>query len=159
MRRPRHVNPDHFLETPQGRAHSEAVGKHAWVLVYGELESLLAQSGSRAVLYVVCGLQGAGKSSWVAQQYDLREPHAIYFDAALPSRRHRQRALALAKSAGARSVGVFIDVPLDVALARNAARPEATRVLDETVLHVHAQLEPPSVAEGFDEIIVVRPTG
>lgn len=155
MARPRHVDPDHFLETDAGRVWSEERGQQAWVEAYRKLEQLLGEHGRRATLYVVCGLQGAGKTHWVEQQYAARGPHAIFFDAALPSRRHRERALALARGAGARAVAVFIDAPLQRAMMRNAQRGGDYRVPDATVLHVHAQLVPPSVEEGFDEVILV----
>jgi predicted kinase len=76
-------------------------------------------------------------------------------DAALPSRRHRRRALDLAAGHGVPAVAVWINVPIDVALQRNRERPPDERIAEATILHVLGLLEPPGVDEGFARVIEV----
>ena len=130
------------------------------------------------------GLQGAGKSTWVAAE--LGPMHAVVSKDHWPRARHRearqQRVVAELLAAGrsvvvdntnpsaaeraplvaaARAAGVpvravWVDTPLEVCLARNAVRPEPRRV---PLVGIHAALarfEPPSVAEGFARVDVVR---
>ena len=131
------------------------------------------------------GLQGAGKSTWVAAE--LAGTHAVVSKDHWPRARHRearqQRVVAELLAAGrsvvvdntnpsaaervplvaaARTAGVpvravWVDMPLAACLARNAARPQERRV---PLVGIHAALarfEPPSVAEGFARVDVVRP--
>ncbi len=67
MRASRHVNPDHHLETPNGRVWSVERGKQAWESAYAELETFLRAVGAEGTLYVLCGLQGSGKTTWIAR--------------------------------------------------------------------------------------------
>jgi len=113
---------------PTGRLWTDERGREAWDLAYQKLEAALQQLGSRATLYVVCGLQGAGKSTWIHEQHARLGSAAVFFDAALPSRRHRVRALEAARRVGARAVAVWIDAPLQL----------------------------PSEDEGFREVIVIK---
>jgi predicted kinase len=76
-------------------------------------------------------------------------------DAALPARRHRSRALALAKRFDVRAVAVWINVPLERALAQNAQRPPDQAVPEFALRSVFIMLEPPAVDEGFHEVIEV----
>ena len=155
MHLPNHINPDHFLYTPDGRSPTAERAKAAWELAYQELERQVADLGPRGVLYVVCGLQGAGKSTWVRRQANAMPGPAIFFDAALPSRKHRSRALGLAAASTMPATAVWINVPFEVALARNTNRPEQERVPRHIIEHVLEQLEPPSISEGFTRVIEV----
>ena len=53
---------------------------------------------------------------------------------------------------------VWVDTPLDVCLARNAGRPDERRVPLVGIRAALARFEPPSVAEGFASVDVVRPS-
>ncbi len=78
----------------------------------------------------------------------------VILDATHWLRRHRRYAAALARESGARAVAVWIDTPLDVCLARNAARSHSgwgARTDDQAVIDMHGALEPPS-AEEFEEV-------
>lgn len=154
-----HLNPDHFLETSAGRVDSPERGRAAWEQAYTELEGQLAAVGAGGTLYIVCGLQGAGKSTWVRLNAQTMGPHAIFFDAALPSRKHRSRALGMAAASGTPAVAVWINTPIEIALQRNASRPEGERVPESIIQHVLEQLEPPSLTEGFVRIIEVDAPG
>jgi len=68
----------------------------------------------------------------------------------------RARYLAPARLAGFRCVGYWLQCSIDEALARNAARPLDSIVPDEAIRATRNRLEAPSIAEGFDELYVVR---
>ena len=51
---------------------------------------------------------------------------------------------------------VWIDTPLEVCLARNAARAGRAQVPLRGLLGTRARFVPPSTAEGFDRVEVVR---
>ncbi len=155
----RHIDPDHYLATPAGRVDSPDLARAAWDRAYAALQAALERIGTAGRLYVVCGLQGAGKSTWIRNHAAALGDSVVCFDGALPSRRHRSRALALAAQAGTPAVYVWINVPLAVALQRNAARTGAERIAEATIRHVWDQLEPPSVAEGFVEVVEIGTAG
>ncbi|OBS07993.1 AAA family ATPase [Acidihalobacter prosperus] len=150
-----HINPDHYLQTPQGIVWTEARGRQARARAYTDLEYALREAGEGGVLYLVCGIQGGGKTSWIRDNRSRLEDDAIFLDAALPRRRHRQRALDLAMAHRIPAVAVWIDVSLETALQRNQARPEGERVPVEAIRRVFAQLEPPMQVEGFARVDIV----
>ncbi len=154
-----HIDPDHFLAPPAGGVDSPELARIAWECAYAALHAALGRIGSTGRLYVVCGLQGAGKSTWIRDHAAALGTGAVCFDGALPTRRHRARALALAAASGIPAVCVWINVPLEIALQRNAARPDAKRIAEATIRHVWDQLEPPSVDEGFVDIVEVGAVG
>ena len=132
------------------------------------------------------GLQGAGKSTWVAGE--LGTTHAVVSKDHWPRARHREarqqrvvtellaagrsvvvdntnpsageRAplVAAARAAGVPVRAVWVDTPLEVCLARNAARPERSRVPLVGIHAAVARLEPPAVEEGFARVDVVGPS-
>lgn len=152
-----HINPDHYLDRHNERQISREEGKAGWEQAYKDLEKRLRTLGPAGTLFVVCGLQGAGKTTWVRANAEAHGAGAIFFDAALPSRNHRARALRLAAEVGARAVAVWLDTPFEVAVARNAARPANERVAEATIVHVYDQLEPPSLEEGFADVMRIQP--
>lgn len=150
-----HVSPDHLLDLANAVELSKEEGRVAWERAYEELHAKLSALGQDGTLYVVFGLQGGGKTTWIQLNASKFGPHAVFLEGPLPSSRHRERALAIAKAIGCRCVAVWVDTPYDVALARNAGRPGLSRIREETMLHVFHALEPPSLAEGFAEILHV----
>lgn len=151
-----HVSPDHYLHLEVAQEVTRAQVAQAWEDAYAELKQKLLDAGQGATLYVVFGLQGAGKSTWVAR-HALGAPHAIFLDGPLPSRRHRQRALRIAAELGCPAVAVWINTPLELAMARNASRRGLACIQTEAILHVFEHLEPPTREEGFSDIIEVLP--
>jgi RimJ/RimL family protein N-acetyltransferase len=152
----RHLNPDHFLETPAGRDVTPERNAWAWQQCFAALEaSLGAWPGSSPRLYLMVGAQAAGKSTW-ARDKVLHEPDAIVFDAILVKQSERAPILAIAKRHQVPAVAVWCRATLEACLRRNRGRP-ADEVVDETGLrNVHAALEPPSVAEGFAQVLEVE---
>ena len=52
-------------------------------------------------------------------------------------------------------IAVFFKTPLEVCLSRNADRPADEVVPERNVRNVYAAIEPPTIAEGFEQIIEV----
>ncbi|HJV67741.1 AAA family ATPase [Ideonella sp.] len=157
MPHPNHVSPDHFLNLEEADVVTKEQVASAWELAYGALRQKLVAAGERATLFVVFGLQGAGKSTWVARNAPLMGSNSIFLDGPLPSRRHRSRALGIASEVGCRAVAVWVNTPLELAKSRNATRRGLARIREEAILHVFEHLEPPSLEEGFAEIVEVLP--
>lgn len=153
------IDPDQFLNLGASQPITAEAGRTAWARAYAQLEARLAELGPSATLFVVMGLQGAGKSTWVARQTARGPARAVYFCGPLPSRQHRERALAIARQAGCRSVAVWLNTPLALALARNAGRSGNARIAEATIQHVHDSLQVPSLSEGFDEVVEVTAAG
>ncbi len=72
-----------------------------------------------------------------------------------PTRADRARYIAPARAAGFRVVGYFFATPPPEAIRRNAARSGKARVPPQSIWGTHRRLEPPSLDEGFDELITV----
>lgn len=108
-------------------------------------------------VYVLIGSQGSGKSTW-AKGLAKRLPTAIIFDAILVKHRERSPILAAAEAKGLRAVAVWFRTPLELCLARNAARPPDEVVAEQAIKNVFAAIEAPSLSEGFAQVIEVHPT-
>lgn len=89
METTKHINPDHYLETEQGRLFTPERSAAAWELAYRDLDKALCASSPATKLYVVVGVQAAGKSSWIQQNAVALGGDAVFFDAALPKAVHR----------------------------------------------------------------------
>lgn len=158
------INPDDFLMTPSGRVWTAERNITAWESAYASLSNALsrkrfgAPSEQTCELYLVCGIQGAGKSTWIKGNAARLAP-CVFFDAALPRATHRLPILTIARSAGALVHAVWIDTPLEVALRRNGQRPRDERVPEASIRSVAAQFEPPSLPEGFIEVLRVGDAG
>lgn len=146
------INPDDYLETPEGRVFTTERNRQAWEQAYAAIDRLLTAAST---LYLVMGVQGAGKSSWIARHAGALEHDAVFFDAALPARQHRQRLLALAQAKGVPVIAVFVQASLEQALARNALRTPDKVVPEVALRSVFTLLEPPRVEEGFASVVLV----
>jgi hypothetical protein len=150
-----HVGPDQFLDLPNAVVISKEEVRVAWELAYAELTDKLTALGQCGTLYLVFGLQGSGKSTWIQSNAERLGPQVVFLDGPLPSQRRRARAIAIAKAVGCKCVGVWIDTPYAVAIERNALRPGLACIPKAAVLHVLGELEPPTLAEGFSEVLHV----
>jgi predicted kinase len=133
------------------------------------------------------GLQGSGKSTWVARH--LAATHAVVSKDHWPNARRREarqrrvvaelldagsrvvvdntnpspvdRAplIAAARTAGVPVRAVWVDTPVEVCLERNEAREGRARVPLRGLLGTRSRLVPPTCDEGFDRVDVVRPSG
>jgi predicted kinase len=130
------------------------------------------------------GLQGSGKSTWVARH--LSATHTVVSKDHWPRARHREarqrRVVAellaggasvvvdntnpapgeraalveLARGAGVPARAVFVDTPLEVCRTRNDARTGRARVPLVGLHDVAGRLTPPTTVEGFSQVHVVR---
>ena len=105
--------------------------------------------------YLVCGVQGAGKTHWVTTNRTRFSEPAIVFDAAHARACDRAGAVAQARRFSCHLTCIWISCPPDVALARNHARPADQVVPDEVVRLVFNNFEPPNKEEGFDDVLEI----
>ncbi len=152
-----HISPDHFLDLENATSVSKEQGAAAWDRAYEQLATRLAGQGKNGTVYVVFGLQGGGKSSWIQTRAPFSPSDATFFEGPLPSRRHRQRAVGICKAAGCQVVGVWINTPFEVAMERNTSRRGLARIKEDTIAHVRDHLEAPTADEGFSQVLEVRP--
>jgi predicted kinase len=146
-----HINPDHFLETPNGRVTTPERNAEAWAKCYESLDAALEAASLTTRVFVLIGAQGSGKSTWARREH-AETPDAIFFDAILVKRSERKPILDRARARGIPAVAVWFRTPIDVCLARNRARP-ADEVADEQgIRNVFAAIERPTIAEGFAEV-------
>ncbi len=125
---------------------------------------------------ILCGPQGAGKSTFCHERYwnshvrinydmlrtrrresillaaciEARQPFVI--DATNPTAADRARYLQPAAQAGFRLVGIEFRIAIATALARNAQRTGRARVPEKAIWATAKKMEPLAFAEGFDEI-------
>ena len=104
--------------------------------------------------YLLVGPQGAGKSTW-ARSRSAEHSTDIYFDAILVKRSERARVLAIVRPYGIDAIAVWFQTSLETCSARNAQRPDDEIVAEQAILNVFVALEPPSVEEGFKEVLIV----
>jgi predicted kinase len=130
------------------------------------------------------GLQGSGKSTWVARH--LAGSHTVVSKDHWPNARRREarqrRVVAellaagvsvvvdntnpspveraplveLGQAAGVPVRAVFVDTPFEVCRQRNEGRPGRARVPDVGLFGTAARLIPPTTADGFADVQVVR---
>lgn len=149
-----HINPDHFLQTPVGRLTTPERNAEAWKQCFAALELAVDGAAPGSKVYVLIGPQGSGKSTW-ARRRQSEEPSAIIFDAILVKHSERLPILESARRRGLDVIAVWFRTPLDVCLARNAARPLDEIAIEQGLRNVHKALEPPSSSEGFTRILMV----
>lgn len=80
----------------------------------------------------------------------------IYWDNTSAKRRYRKEVIESAKKAGYEVIGIWFNVPLEVAKQRNAARDRKVpeHVLDN--MHESLMSAKPDISEGFTQVIVVE---
>lgn len=149
-----YINPDQYLETEIGRVFTTERNKLAWEHAFDELSLAVRASPAPKTLYVVVGVQGAGKTTWVQSNQSLLA-NCVVFDAALPAKAHRAKILTIAAAAGVSTTAVWVNAPLGLALSRNRLRAPDKRVPEAAIRSVFSLLEPPSTDEGFNQVIEV----
>lgn len=155
MLKGRYFNPDGYLETPSGRVFTPERSADAFEQAYSDLERALQNASPTSRLFVVVGIQGAGKTTWIRENAVSLGDAAYFFDAALPRTIHRARAVAIAKAAHIPASAIWVQASLDSALARNQQRRHDHRVPELAIRNVHSIMEAPSVTEGFEQVLEV----
>jgi predicted kinase len=131
---------------------------------------------------ILVGIPGSGKSTFYRERFfdthvrinlDMlrtRERERILLAACLQAKQpfvvdntnvlaeERARYIEPAKAAGFRTVGYYFQTELRAAIARNNQRPKGQAIPVPGVIAKHKRLQPPAVAEGFDEIYCVELT-
>ncbi len=87
--------------------------------------------------------------------YWLRLGEPVIFDATNLSQGVRKPLIDTARRHGSRVWSIYFRVSLEVALSRNARRDRV--VPPERVRDMADRLEPPSLEEGFDQVLTVEP--
>lgn len=129
---------------------------------------------------ILSGIQGAGKSTFCRERYwdthirinydMLRTRHrerlifaacieakqAVVVDATNPTAADRQRYIEPARAAKFRIVGIEFQVPVELAIERNASRPKKKPVPEKAIHATAAKMQPLMFEEGFDEIWIAR---
>ncbi len=148
-----YINPDDFLGNP--RIFTAERNREAWRACKDLVERTLNEAREPYNFYIVCGVQGSGKTQWVKDNPTrFREP-AIVFDAALSGVQARAGPVAQGRRFACRMICIWISCPLDIALARNRSRTPDQVVGDDVIRLVFNTFEPPAVEEGFDEVFKV----
>jgi len=70
----------------------------------------------------------------------------------------RTRYIDAARKANFTVGAIFFDIPVAEAQRRNARRPAAKRVPPAALRATFNRLEPPTPAEGFDYVLIARPS-
>ena len=129
---------------------------------------------------ILSGIQGAGKSTFCRERYwdthirinydMLRTRHrekllfaacieakqSVVVDATNPTVEDRKRYIAPARAAKFRIVGIEFQVPVELAMERNASRLGKKLVPVKGIYATVAKMQPLLYEEGFDEIWIAR---
>lgn len=129
---------------------------------------------------ILSGIQGAGKSTFCRERYwethirinydmlrtrhreelifaaciEARQP--VVVDATNPTVEDRKRYIAPAMTAKFRIVGIEFQVPVELAIERNATRLGKKLVPAKGIYATVAKMQPLMYEEGFDEIWIAR---
>ena len=135
-------------------------------------------------IVVFVGIQGSGKTTYYHTNFaathvhvskdlmknvrsrDLRqmeqihkaisEGRSVVVDNTNPTPAARASLIQLGKTLGARVIACYFETPVKAAVERNRLREGKARVPDVAIYVTSKKLIPPSVAEGFDEVRVVK---
>lgn len=141
------VSPDALLLHPDGRYEwSPDRAYRAWMASMRALAEVLPRSTH---LVVLVGLPGAGKTTWLAARAADVDASIVYFDATLTRPMDRSPLLQAARLADRPVDAVWLDTPVALCRARNAARSLERRVPDAAFDAMVRRLAAPTGAEGF----------
>jgi hypothetical protein len=104
---------------------------------------------------ITIGIPGSGKSTFLMNNDG---DDRVWFDAGFTHPGQRRGMANRIRAAGKRSVAVFVDTPVELAVRRHVSRSKRRRVSFEKLRVMRDRLlqSPPSHDEGFDELIIVR---
>jgi len=127
----------------------------AWEQAYGDFENSLKNLGIGVEVYIVFGVQGSGKSTWIRKIKESIQKSTVFFDAALPAIKHRKRVIDIAQKYSTNITAVWINVSLEEAFKRNKKRTKDKIISEKTITSVYYQLNPPTKDEGFTNVIII----
>lgn len=129
---------------------------------------------------ILIGIQASGKSSFYQQRFFhshvrisldllktrhrehrfltlcLETQQRFVVDNTNPTPADRARYIPMARDAGFRVVGYYVESVVKDAIRRNAARPKVRQVPPAAIAGTAARLVLPTLDEGFDELYTVR---
>jgi predicted kinase len=133
---------------------------------------------------LLCGLQAAGKSSFYRARFAATHVHvskdlwpnvrrkglrqervmrqalsagrSVVVDNTNVTVSERAEVIALAKAYGAEIIGYYFPISVVDALSRNQGRSGRAQVSEVAIRATVHRLEPPQLAEGFDQLYLVR---
>ena len=135
------------------------------------------------IMVIMIGIQGSGKSTfyqnYLADNYvrvnldTLKTRHQegllisecikagknFAVDNTNPTKEDRLRYIPIAKAAGYRVIGYFMESKLKDCIARNEQRHGAARIPSMAIAATSNRLQMPSYDEGFDELYFVKNDG
>lgn len=149
-----HIHLDAYLETGHGRVWTKSRNCQAWVQCFHDLEREVTWNRQVKKIYILIGCQASGKTTWAKFKHQ-EEPNNIIFDAILVKRCERKKILKIAKKYQMDCIAIFFIQSLDLCLVCNRLRPSDRFVSESALKNVHAAIEPPSIEEGFSDIICV----
>ena len=152
---PVHIDPDTYLAPEKDDNYPIERIRKAWDAAYADLENALREAGAQGQLCMVCGLSRSGKTTWVKNNMQHYPENTVFFDAAVPARQHRTRALQLAKQYGVPASAVWMEIDVKLALKRNQELPDDDQLPESTVRHAFALYQQPSTDEGFAAVQIV----
>lgn len=92
-----------------------------------------------------------------AQAAAQGEIEGAIYDATNAVRKHRRRAIALCRQSGFTRITVlWLDVPLEICLERNARRSRQVPIAIIARMHRRLQSAPPDLAEGVERVLRYR---
>lgn len=135
------------------------------------------------VLAIMIGIQGSGKSTFYHQflakdfvrvnldtlktrhreklliEDCIKQEKCFAVDNTNPTKEDRQRYISLAKAAGYKIIGYFMESKLKVCIERNNQRQGKEKIPTIAVASTSNKLQMPSFDEGFDELYFVKNDG
>ena len=118
-------------------------------------QTVRRQTGNRDVgRMAVVQVVGSGESL-----DSLQAGRSVVIDNTTPTVADRAPLIALGRAHGARISGYYFEPSVSSSLERNREREGRARVPDVAIYTTRKKLMPPSYAEGFDTLYVVRIAG
>ena len=87
----------------------------------------------------------------------LQDGRSVVVDNTNATLYDRAPLIALGRAHGARVMAYYFEVPVRMAVARNQQREGKARVPNVAIFATQKRLVPPSLEEGFDDVIVIPP--
>lgn len=138
---------------------------------------------TKRTMILMMGLQGSGKSTFCREilgntyvyvnldtlktrhreklliQECMEQGKSFIVDNTNPTKEDRLRYIPIAKAAGYRVIGYFMESKLKVCIERNEQREGAAKIPSMAIAATSNRLQMPSYDEGFDELYFVKNDG
>ncbi len=138
---------------------------------------------TKRTMILMMGLQGSGKSTFCREilgntyvyvnldtlttrhreklliQECVEQGKSFIVDNTNPTKEDRLRYIPIAKAAGYRVIGYFMESKLKVCIERNEQREGAAKIPSMAIAATSNRLQMPSYDEGFDELYFVKNDG